>query len=178
MTHRREAPHEPRAEEIASIPSTQTLALDDIAVGEHDETSAGTNILPAYGMRSAQLLLVDGRQATIMLRRGATPIAADVADDVEVELLALAQKNGDRVLVEFDANNQPLVVGVLQTRLPREVHIAADEVHLSAAKVLVLRAGRAAIKLHEDGEVELLGTKINAVSRGLFKIVGRVLRLN
>ena len=105
-------------------------------------------------------------------------VDADVASDVDDALLALALQNGDSVLVELVPNEPPIIVGMLQTRMPSKVHIAADEVHFEAAKVLVLRAGRAALKLHEDGEVELLGTKINAVSRGLFKIVGRVLRLN
>ncbi|MBK9261301.1 MAG: hypothetical protein IPM54_16045 [Polyangiaceae bacterium] len=168
------APQNPAATE----PSAETLSLEDIAAGELTEVPVPTNLASTSGMRSARLISVDGRQATITLRGGADPTVADVADEVETELLGLALKNGDSVLVELAPNARPLVVGMLQTRVPREVHVAADEVHLQAAKVLVLKAGRAALKLHEDGEVELLGTKINAVSRGLFKIVGRVLRLN
>jgi hypothetical protein len=165
-------------EEAVAEPSAETLSLEDIATGERVEAPVQTNFALASGMRSAQLISVDGRHATINLRGGAEPALADVAPEVEDELLELALKNGDSVLVEFAPNARPLLVGMLQTRVPKEVHVAAEEVHLNAAKVLVLRAGRAALKLHEDGEVELLGTKINAVSRGLFKIVGRVLRLN
>lgn len=167
------------AARAADKPTTERLSLEDIAAGEPTENHAETNAVAISGMRSARLVSVDGRHATIHLRgRSAAPIVADVADEVEQELLAQALKNGDSVLVELVPNTRPLVVGILQTRVPRELFVAADEVHFQAAKVLVLKAGRAALKLHEDGEVELLGTKINAVSRGLFKIVGRVLRLN
>ncbi|MEZ4311015.1 MAG: hypothetical protein R3F14_23480 [Polyangiaceae bacterium] len=43
---------------------------------------------------------------------------------------------------------------------------------------MLLRAGRAALRLREDGDVELVGSRISAASRGLFRIVGRILRLN
>ena len=43
---------------------------------------------------------------------------------------------------------------------------------------VVLRAGRGALRLREDGDVELVGSRISTMSRGLFRIVGRVLRLN
>jgi hypothetical protein len=178
MTQRPNPTFPPPPEASAAEPLTETLSLEEIAAGAVVEASVQTNFTRASGMRSAQLISVDGRQATINLRGEPAPMLADVASEVEDELLALALKNGDSVLVEFVPNTRPLLVGMLQTRVAREFHVAAEEVHLKAAKVLVLRAGRAALKLHEDGEVELLGTKINAVSRGLFKIVGRVLRLN
>ena len=49
---------------------------------------------------------------------------------------------------------------------------------IDAAEELVLRAGRAALRLREDGDVELVGSRISAASRGLFRLVGRILRLN
>jgi hypothetical protein len=178
MTHRHNPVFAAPREEAAPETATETLSLEDIAAGELTESAVTTNLPPALGMCSAQLVSADGRQATITWRGRTELVDADVASNVEDALLALALQNGDSVLVEIVPNERPLIVGMLQTRVPRNVHIAADEVHFEAAKVLVLRAGRAALKLHEDGEVEILGTKINAVSRGLFKIVGRVLRLN
>lgn len=179
MTHRHDPVFSaPQEEEAAPETSTETLSLEDIAAGEATETAVTTNLAPTSGLRSARLISVEGRRAMITWRGRTELVDADVASDVDDALLALALQNGDSVLVELVPNEPPIIVGMLQTRMPSKVHIAADEVHFEAAKVLVLRAGRAALKLHEDGEVELLGTKINAVSRGLFKIVGRVLRLN
>ena len=92
-------------------------------------------------------------------------------------MLELAQRNGDAVFVE-ETTDKLLIVGVMQTRLAREVHFVADKILLDAAQEVVIRAGRAAIRLREDGDVELVGSRISAASRGLFRLVGRILRLN
>jgi len=132
----------------------------------------------APGLRSARLVTLDKRRATITVRGHPAPIEADIAAEVEDALLAQALRQGDGVLVEVFEGDKPVIVGVLQTKLPREVHLNADEIHLDAAKEIVLRAGRAALRLREDGDVELVGTRISASSRGLFRLVGRILRLN
>jgi hypothetical protein len=67
---------------------------------------------------------------------------------------------------------------VLQTRLPEVVTLRAAEVEIDASRSLTLRSGRAGLRLRADGEVELVGSRISAASRGLMRLVGRVLRLN
>lgn len=183
MTRRRDAVWEiPDAPPSADEPEARASVLDELVADQGVDTAA---VAPprasspvVLGVCSARLVGHDDQRATLVWRGAADPVDADVAPDVEPELLAAALRDGDRVLVEVSEGERPLVVGVLQTRLRREVRITADEIHLEAAKKLVLRAGRAVIRLHDDGEVELLGTRVNAVSRGLFRLVGRVLRLN
>ena len=127
---------------------------------------------------SARLVSLEGRRATVTWRGNPEPVEATLAPEVEERLIALALQNRDGVLVEFDDEERPIIVGVLQTRIPRELHIAADKVSIDATEELVLRAGRAALRLREDGDVELVGSRISAASRGLFRLVGRILRLN
>ena len=43
---------------------------------------------------------------------------------------------------------------------------------------MFLRSGRAALRMRGDGDVELVGSRIATMSRGLYRLVGRVLRLN
>lgn len=130
------------------------------------------------GMRSAALVAVDNDVATVRLRGTREPVAATVAAGVAPELLRHALERGDPVLVECDPGAAPVVVGVLMTKLPAKLELKADVIHIDAERELLLRSGRAAIRLRQDGDVEIVGTRISAASRGLFKLVGRILRLN
>jgi len=130
------------------------------------------------GLRTARLASIDGNRCTILSRGSDKPTAAELAPEIERAFAALALRDGNSVLVEHVPGAMPLVVGVLQTRLPRELHLNAETIEVSASRELVLRAGRAAIRLREDGEIEMVGSRISAASRGLFRIVGRILRLN
>jgi hypothetical protein len=80
------------------------------------------------------------------------------------------------VLVQGDTRLE--IVGVIQTRSPSDIKWSANTIEIEAKRELLLRSGRAALRLREDGDVELIGSRIHAASRGLFKIVGRILRLN
>jgi hypothetical protein len=166
----------------ASAPETKSLALEellpDIPVGIEAVAPAREQRAAVPSLRTARLVALDGRRATIAWRGGTEPVKAELAAEVEEALLALALRNRDSVLVEVGEGERPVVVGVMPTRLPREMHIAADKILVEAAQEVVLRAGRAALRLREDGDVELVGSRISAASRGLFRIVGRVLRLN
>ena len=71
-----------------------------------------------------------------------------------------------------------MVVGVVQRRVPETLELRAATVIIEAEREIVLRAGRSALRIREDGDVELVGGRVLAMSRGLFRIVGRVLRLN
>jgi hypothetical protein len=82
------------------------------------------------------------------------------------------------VLVEHVDGELPLVVAVLQTRMPEHVHLRGGKIELEAEEEVLLRAGRAGFRLRKDGDVELVGSRISAASRGLFRLVGRILRLN
>ena len=137
-------------------------------------TSAGA--IPA--LRVARLAGLAWPKAMIAWRGGAAPIEAEVAPEVEREVLAIALEERASVLVEHAEGGAPLVVGVLQTRLPREVHVKAEVVHVEGEREVLLRAGRAAMRLREDGDIEIVGSRISAASRGLMRIVGRILRLN
>jgi hypothetical protein len=48
---------------------------------------------------------------------------------------------------------------------------------LEGEREILLRSGRGAIRIREDGDIEVVGSRISAASRELFRIVGRLLRL-
>ncbi len=71
-----------------------------------------------------------------------------------------------------------MVVGVLQTKIPTELILKAKKLHLEGEQEVLLRSGRGAMRIRQDGDVEIVGSRIAAMSPGLFRLVGRVLRLN
>jgi hypothetical protein len=81
-------------------------------------------------------------------------------------------------LVEVDEAGEAWVVGLVQTRVPERLVLRADSVVLQGESEIVLESGKAGMRLREDGDVELVGSRIMTMSRGLFRIVGRMLRLN
>jgi len=155
--------------------SLEELVPDLSAAPSHAE--APRPQLP-QGLRTARVLALEGRRATISLRNGPPATFASLAPDVERELIEEAAAHKDFVLVEIEGDSEPVVVGVVQTRRPREVRVTGDKIVIEGSREVLLRAGRAALRLREDGDVELVGSRISAASRGLFRIVGRILRLN
>lgn len=172
-----ETPADEPAESRKGEPSKFDAYLPDLPV-ERTAPAASPESSRIPTLRSARLIELKGRSAAISWRGSAAPVEAVVAPDVEEALLALALRNRDGVLVEVAEGESPVIVGVVQTRLPREIHLAGEEIHFDAAREILLRAGRAALRLREDGDVELIGSHISATSRGLFRLVGRILRLN
>jgi hypothetical protein len=134
----------------------------------------------ATAMRTARVLRIDGRRATIILRGARAEAEAEIAPEVETEVIEAARANGEAVLVEASEDGAPVIVAALHTRRPQELHIKleAKTITLEATRELLLRAGRGAIRIRDDGDIEVVGTRISAASRGLFRIVGRILRLN
>ncbi|HSO00809.1 MAG TPA: hypothetical protein VLS89_21105 [Candidatus Nanopelagicales bacterium] len=130
------------------------------------------------GMRTAQVIATAGRRATLRLRGTQAEIAGEIAPEVDAEVIADACTNGDAVLVELGEGAAPVVVGVLQTRRPREIRLKAATVVIEGEQEVLLRSGRGAVRIREDGDIEVVGSRISAASRGLFRIVGRLLRLN
>jgi hypothetical protein len=133
--------------------------------------------LPA-GLRSAELVELGPTRTSVRLRGSAGAIEAVLAPEVEMAFLENARREGQRVLVEIEPGQTPVVVGVLQTRLPERVKLEGRVIEIDAKESLTLRSGRAGLRLRKDGDVELIGTRISAASRGLMRLVGRVLRLN
>jgi hypothetical protein len=132
--------------------------------------------LPALAM--ARVVRVEREGALVAVRGRAEPVLASIGDDVDRELVERAAKVGDAVLVEVVEGEAPVVAGVVQRRIPPDIELRAATVTIEAEREVVLRAGRSALRIREDGDVELVGSRLLAMSRGLFRIVGRVLRLN
>lgn len=129
-------------------------------------------------LRTARVTRVFETRVELRMRGSDQTMIALIEEGVERELLIDAMTNGGTVLVEMIPKKDPVVIGLIQTRLPSKVEIKAKDIVLDAEREVLIRAGRAALRIREDGDVELVGSRILTMSRGLFRIVGRVLRLN
>ena len=69
-------------------------------------------------------------------------------------------------------------MGVLRSRQPEKLVLRASVIEIEAEQELLLRSGKGAMRIREDGDIEVVGSRISAASRGLFRLVGRMLRLN
>jgi N-acetylmuramic acid 6-phosphate (MurNAc-6-P) etherase len=168
----------PRVPEEAPHLSIEDLLAGSAAPGAAPRAAAAAPPVVAIGMRTARLISVAGRRATLALRGAAAPVEAEIAPEVDPEIIADAGANGDSVLIELVEGETPLVVAALQTRKPREIRLRATTVHIEGDQEVLLRSGRGAVRIREDGDIEVVGSRISAASRGLFRIVGRLLRLN
>ena len=151
-------------------PSSVTATLADQASPVAD--------LTGVVMRTATPLRVRGRSVELQIRGVAEPVDGQLGPGVSQELVVQAARNRDAVVLECVAGEPPLVVGVLQRTIPAELTIKATKLHLVGEQEVLLRSGRGAMRIRQDGDVEIVGSRISAMSRGLFRLVGRVLRLN
>jgi hypothetical protein len=166
-----EASDEPTGDGHAHVP------LEDLIPAPAPSATSAQLAAPAAGLRTARGAKVDG-VLHVMLRGAKEPVIAELAPEVEAAVIDDAIAHDGSLLVEIVPGMPPLVVGVVQTRVAREVVVKGSSITVEAEREIVLRAGRAALRLREDGDVELVGTRISASSRGLFRLVGRILRLN
>jgi hypothetical protein len=147
-----------------------------------DRTEASAveaRVEPPQGLRAARVVTLAGRAATVLVRGHGRPIAAEIAPEVETAVVAEVMGEGGLVMVELAPGLPAAVVGALRTKAaPSEAKLVGTTVRIEAEREILLRAGRAAVRLREDGDVEVLGSRISAASRGVFRIVGRILRLN
>jgi hypothetical protein len=148
----------------------------DPSVAEVRQFGSGPRLRTARVRRD-----VNGRFVAVF--RGGVELDVELDLDVDPALIARAADSGDRVLLEEDGDEPPVVVGVIATRLPESgrgevLELRARTIILDAEDELVLRSGKAGMRLREDGDVELVGSRIVTVSRGLFRLVGKMLRLN
>lgn len=135
-----------------------------------------TDAIPA--LRMARVVTAAGRAAEIQFRGANKPIVAAVAPEVETAVVARAAEQRELVLVEVLEGTPPVIVGVVQTREVRDAVLKGATVTIEAEREILLKTGRGALRIREDGDIELVGSRIMAMSRGLFRIVGRMLRLN
>jgi hypothetical protein len=156
------------------------VALGEVEVPGNERSPArAAAALSGFGTRTARVLGVSGRVASIALRGSPDPVEAEIAPEVDPGVIEDAVLDGSSVLVEVGvAGEAPLVVAVLQTKRPREIRLKASVVHIEGDEELLLRSGRGAIRIRGDGDIEVVGSRISAASRGLFRLVGRILRLN
>jgi hypothetical protein len=152
--------------------------LDETHAGAAERETGAQKETGTIGVRTARLVRVTGREATVTLRGQRTPVEVAIAEEVDPEILADALANGERVLLEYVPGEAPQVVGVLQTQRPREIHLRAATIHIEGEQEVILRSGRGAVRIRQDGDIEMEGSRISAVSQGLFRLVGRLLRLN
>src|SRR6185369_3935716 len=113
----------------------------------------------------------------VALRTGDSFLAA-VAPEVDRALLNQALLDGQMLLSEWPERGTPLVVGVVHSKPPSKLRFSAEEIEIDASRELLLRSGGAALRLRSSGDVELVGSRISAVSRGVMRLIGRLLRLN
>ena len=167
-----------RLQELLDKVADPAVTGADQASGAVAEAPGATVDLAGVAMRTGTPLRVLGRRVELRVRGLAEPVEGQLGPGVSAELVAQAARNGDAVVLECVAGEPALVVGVLQTRIPAELTIKADKIHLEGAQEVLLRSGRGAMRIRQDGDVEIIGSRISAMSRGLFRLVGRVLRLN
>lgn len=153
------------------------LPAQDERAQATEEERASASVL-RRGLVSAKVIDLRGRSATVQLRGEDGPLDVELDPDVDAAVVAEALENGDRVMVEADESGDLVIVGALRCRLPEKLKISAERIELEAEREVVIRSGRAALRLREDGEIDLIGSRISAASRGLFRLVGRMLRLN
>ncbi len=167
---------EPTVTESTDDAVARVLERVDLRAVEAPSGASVTSAGPR--LRTARIARVERGRVHLRLRGRGGEVEADVDDDVDLELLRRAEQNGDAVLVEEEHGVAPVVVGVVQTRLPDTLELRARKVVVEGEEEVLIRSGTGALRIRQDGDVELVGSRIMTMSRGLFRLVGRMLRLN
>jgi len=152
---------------IERLLAHEELASEDLAKSERTRALAP-------GLHVGVVLEVAGRKAVVSLE-GALHDAA-LGGHVDATFLTEAARAQEPVLLQKAASSGLVIVGVVQGRYPSK--LAGDRVEITAAREVTVRSGKSALRLREDGVVDLIGARISASSRGLLRLVGRALRLN
>ncbi|MFO0616106.1 MAG: hypothetical protein U0414_26160 [Polyangiaceae bacterium] len=166
----REAPEQEHERAVERV--LENAALPEVRQGR-DVPRMRTGTVTVHGGRGTGL-----PASYVVTVRGGLEIEVELDDGVDPELVARASRSGDRVLLEEDPELGAVIVGVLQTRLPETLELKANHIVIDAESEVTIRSGKAGMRLREDGDVELVGSRIVTMSRGLFRLVGRMLRLN
>jgi hypothetical protein len=173
----------------AELPEGVRSVLDGAeSVARSVPASAQTAGLPVAS--SAPLGLVIGRvlavrEGDVDLLLGGDIVAARRFGALHASVLATAQRTGEPVIAQRNADGSYEVMGALRTQPTpgvddmREIVLEADRVELRGRKEVALTtSGIAAIALRAAGEVETYADRIVSRAEELHKIVGRMLRLN
>ena len=166
-----EAPAAPTARggHGADAPDPLQHLLDQVTDGTRAEIETDRAPLPPVALpgsvtlRTVEPLSIRGRIVAIRCRGMEGEILAGLGHGVSKELVAQAVRNGDALLVESAPGEAPLVVGVVQTQWPEELALHARTIHIEADDELLLRAGRGAVRIRQDGEIEIVGSRIAAL---------------
>ena len=118
-----------------------------------------------------------GRMAQVSTLGGDSEEWVAIAPHVDCDLIDRALSNRALALLA-ELNHQIHIIGLVQTSLAEQTLITGKTIVVEASEQLTLRSGRAAIALRSDGALEMVGTRIAATSRGVFRLIGRALRLN
>jgi len=160
-------------EQRASHPAIERLlAHEELSQDVLARKERGPALAP--GLHVGVVLEVKGRTAAVSLDGNVQE--ADLGHHVDTTFLTEAAQAQEPVLLQQAASGRLVVVGVVQGRYPSK--LAGERVEITAAREVTVRSGKSALRLREDGVVDLIGARISASSRGLLRLVGRALRLN
>jgi len=166
------------------LPPAYASTLDRVLslVDEHtsekrDEAPHKANAQPSAQLRVGFVESRQGMIAQVTLLGSESSESLAIAPHVDGTLIDRAVTDHSLVLLG-EWNNQSTIIGLIQTKLPDHTLISGKNIVIEASEQLTLRSGRAAIALRSDGALEMMGTRIAATSRGVFRLIGRALRLN
>jgi hypothetical protein len=168
-------------EEVAETDARLEELFDKVAESQTAPAiaviAAAPTRLPAVTLCTGFALALTGDRVSVLV--AGTELEAELGAGVSRELVTQSIRQRDRVLLEQGATEaRPRVVGVVQTTIPEELTLKARKIHIEGEHEVLFRSGRGAMRIRQDGDVEIVGSRISAMSRGLFRLVGRVLRLN
>lgn len=187
-----EAPRVASQERVdAEIPEAVRSVLDHTeSARERAPASAAVASSEAAPAPMAAGTLVIGRVLTVRddeidLMIGGEIVTSKKFGALHASVLATAQRTGEPVIAQRNADGSFEIMGALRTQPTpgvdqlREIVLEADRIELHGRKEVALTtSGIAAIALRAVGEVETYADRIVSRAEELHKIVGRMLRLN
>lgn len=128
--------------------------------------------LGLQGVHRAEIMGIgpDGRALVLIPTLGATPLFAQ-------SLVPVPAGSVGRTAAVTMMDDQPLILGLLQTALP-EVEVDGEKLVLEARREMTLRCGKASITMSADGRVTIRGTQVLSRSDGANRVQGASVQLN
>lgn len=140
-------------------------------------------------------VLVPGRALRVELPgSGGGPIAARTTLSLDDAALSRAAAARTPALLLFENGDPrlPIVIGLLRSetpqldallerappRIPAEARVDGKRLVLEGQEEVELRCGRAVIRLHRSGEIELEGTRLTSEAKGTHRIRGGKVLIN
>lgn len=164
--------------EAADLPPASHPAIEQLLVHTEGTLHTLASEVPAAslapGLHIGKLEAISGRTALVSL--DGVKHEASLAPHVDPNFLRAALEDVEPVLLQKAKGGGLAVMGVLQGKFPSR--LIGDRVEVTGGSEVVVQSGKSALRLREDGVVDLIGARISASSRGLLRLVGRALRLN